>query len=84
MKHYAVITERTQLLGFRSRVFAERHSKLLPGSRVEEYELSAIDALIYELQDMIDGGEECAGRDTHITYLIELAKRAKEDAKCKA
>ena len=79
MKRYAVVTARTEFLGFRSRVFAERHSKALPGSRVEEYELSAIETLIEELNEMIDGGDECAGHDSHITYLIELAKRAKQE-----
>lgn len=37
----------------------------------------ALDELRGELRDMIDGGEECAGRDTQITGLIGLVDKAK-------
>ena len=41
--------------------------------------MSANDKLIYELNEMIDGGDECAGRDTQITELIEIAKGARQE-----
>ena len=79
MSRYAVITERLEIRGLRTRKTAEHHATRLGDARIEEYELSAIDELISELSDMIDGGDECRGHDSHITYLIELAKRVKEE-----
>ena len=77
MNRYAVVTPRLEIRGLRTRKTAEHHAARLGNARIEEYELSAIDELISELNDMIDGGEECKAHDSQITGLIEIARQAK-------